>query len=314
MQCTRLTTPVLSAILLGVACLTACEDQMISSPSAGQVDAATAALVNGDPIYISDVELEAAAQGLIEPGSPFGPDHPDFQPVLEQLIDQRLLAQEAVRRGLDLETSARRRLEAGRERLLGNILVENLVANEVTDEAIDAMYGEQVKLQQLDDEVRLRHILVETQEEADGIVAELTAGTDFTELAFKHSTDIRTRIDGGNFGWVAPNDMLEPFPAMIGDTETGSTSAPFQSEQGWHILRVDERRTRPPKTKEEMRPEIITFLTFTQISDILRELRTNADIRQREPGAVELAEPPATETDSPETEAAEDTPSEAETP
>ncbi|MDJ0920225.1 MAG: peptidylprolyl isomerase [Henriciella sp.] len=296
MQCTRFTTPIFSAILLGVAGLSACEDPAPTSRSAGQVDAATAALVNGDPIYISDVELEAAAQGLIEPGGPFGPDHPDFQPVLEQLIDQRLLAQEAVRRGLDLETAARRRLEAGRERLLGNILVENLVANEVTDDAIESMYAEQVKLQQLDDEVRLRHILVETKDEADSIAGELSDGTDFTELAFKHSIDIRTRIDGGNFGWVAPNDMMDPFPAIIGDTETGSMSAPFESEQGWHILRVDERRTRPPKTKEEMRPEIITFLTFTQISDILRELRTNADIRQRNPG--DAAVTPAIEDDA----------------
>lgn len=293
------------ALALCIASLSACDTDPQVRASTRQVDGATAALVNNEAIYISDVELEAAAQGRIEPNTPFGPDHPEFEPVLEQLIDQRLLAQEAVRRGLDLDPEARRRLEAGRERLLGNILVENLVANEVTDEAIDEMYAAQVELQQLDDEVRLRHILVDSEDEANAVLAELQGGRDFTEAAFEHSKDIRTRLDGGNIGWVAPNEMSDPFPAVIGNTSVGELSEVFQSEQGWHVLRVDERRTRPPKTKAEMRPEIITFLTFTQISEILKDLRTQADIRRREPVTIPVQaedEPTDNETESPDTE------------
>lgn len=303
MQCSRLTTPLFCAIAVAIMGVSACDEQESTLSSARQVDAATAALVNGEPIYISDVELEATAQGKIEPGDRFGAEHPDFQTVLDQLVDQRLLAQEAVRLGLDRDSAARRRLEAGRERLLGNILVESLVATEVTDTAIDQMYEQQVKLQQLDDEVRLRHILVETEAEAEAVLKELKGGADFTEVAFKSSTDIRTRLEGGDFGWVGPNDMLEPFPAVIGNTKTGELSEAFESEQGWHILRVDERRTRPPKTKDEMRPEIITFLTFTQISDVLRDLRATADIRQRNPVTQPPRAPQAdTETDITEPE------------
>ena len=84
-------------------------------------------------------------------------------------------------------------------------------------------------------------------------------------------------------GWISPNDLDDPLPARIGDTVTGDVSSPFETVDGWLILKVDERRTTPPKTKSEMRPEIITFLTFTQISDILRELRARADVRQRDP-------------------------------
>lgn len=301
MQCSPLTRPIASAILIAVLGLSACDNQASTLVTARQVDAATAALVNDEPVYISDVELEAAAQGKIEPGDPFGPDHPDFQPILEQLVDQRLLAQEAVRRGLDLDPAARRRLEAGRERLLGNILVESLVAREVTESAIDEMYTQQVKLQQLEDEVRLRHILVKTEDEAKKVAASLKSGGDFTELAFKNSTDTRTRIDGGSIGWVGPNDMMDPFPQVIGDTKTGELSEPFESEQGWHILRVDERRTRPPKTKDEMRPDIITFLTFTQISDVLTELRDAAEIKHRNGVPNSLATLPDTPIEEAET-------------
>lgn len=289
---------------LGAVGLSACEREPSTLTSARTVDAATAALVNGEPIYISDVELEATAQGKIEPGTPFDPNNPDFKQVLDELVDQRLLAQEALRRGLDQSPDARRRLEAAEERILGNILVENLVANEVTDSAIDAMYAEQVRLQQLDDEVRLRHILLETEEEADEIFGQLERGADFTELAFERSDDVRTRLDGGSFGWIAPNEMIPPFPEQIGDTETGAIGGPFETEQGWHVIKVDERRTRPPKTKEEMRPEIITFLTFTEISEILRELRAEADIQQRGQSApaANIDPEPETEPETTDTE------------
>jgi peptidyl-prolyl cis-trans isomerase C len=71
---------------------------------------------------------------------------------------------------------------------------------------------------------------------------------------------------------------------MIADTQEGEVSKPFQSEDGWHILKVKDRRTRAPKTRDEMRPEIVTFLTLNEISKILRELRTKATIQEGGPG------------------------------
>lgn len=275
-----------AVLALALGGVSACGNQTTVSTASSAIESEVAARVNGEPIYASDIELEAVAQGLIDPGNEFSPRNPEYFQILEQLIDQRLLAQEALSRGLDQEPAAQRRLAAGRERLLGNILVESLVANEVTEDAIDRMYDEQVKLQQLDDEVRLRQILVETQARADQIVAEIGEGRDFADAALEYSEDVRTRLEGGDLGWINPNEFDDPFPAMIGDTVTGTVSAPFQTVDGWVILKVDERRTTPPKTKQEMRPEIITFLTFTQISDILSELRNQAEIEQRDPADV----------------------------
>lgn len=274
-----------SAAVLGVliATLAACDPAPTVRTNAATIDDITAAVVNGEAIYISDVELEAVAQGMIDPNSEFGPAHPDFPNILDQLIDQRLLAQEAIRRGLDQDPAALRRLGAGRERLLGNILVESLVATEVTEQAIDRMYEEQVKLQQLDDEVRVRQIIVATAEDAARVQDELSAGRDFADAALEVSTDVRTRLEGGDLGWINPNELDDPYPARIGDTVTGSVSQSFETVAGWVILKVDERRTTPPKTKDEMRPEIITFMTFTQISDVLRDLRNTASIQQRDP-------------------------------
>ena len=241
-----------------------------------RVDAATAAVVNGSPIYFSDVELEAVSRGLVGPGEPFGIGHPEYQAVLDQLVDQRLMALEAEVRGLHLDMTARRRLQVARERVLGNLLVENLVAAEVTDKRIREMYAEQVDLQQIDDEVRLRHILTDTRQEAEAARQRIIAGEDFTTVAFDVSRDMQTRIEGGELGYVSPSRMGEPFTSMIADTATGDMSVPFEGEEGWHIIKVEDRRTPAPTTLEEMRPDIIEFLTWEQIGKVLKELRNGA--------------------------------------
>ncbi len=276
------------AIALGLAGLAAaaCGDAPDASPGGRslRIESLAVATVNGDTIYLSDVELEAVAQGTIAPGDPFDQAHPDFRSVLDQLIDQRLLAQEAVRRRLDRSEGARHRLQVARERILGNILVENLVASDVTEEAIREMYAEQVRLQQLGDEVRISLITVADEDTANLVAGELAAGAEFSALAFRYSTDAGSRIEGGDLGYVAPADQPEPFASTIGNTPVGSVSAPFAHDGNWHVLKVNDRRQRAPKTLEEMRPDIVTFLTYSQINQILRSLRTGAEIEILERG------------------------------
>jgi peptidyl-prolyl cis-trans isomerase C len=263
-------------------------------------DQTVAAIVNGEPVFEGDVELEAVARGLINAGQDFSEDDDAYRLVLDQLIDQKLMAQEAKRRALDRDPAGQRRLEMARERILGNLLVESLVAEQVTEEAIDRMYSEQVRLQQANDRVSVAHILVDTEEEASDLFRQIEGGTAFESLVFNHSKDTRTRMENGDLGYVAPNDLSEPFPVVIANTPVGEVSPPFQTAQGWHILKVKDRRTEPPKTREEMRPEIATFLTLNEVSRILRRLRTEAQIEQgsgeiyvpqTEPGAPAVQSP-----------------------
>ena len=274
----------LMQITLLAAVVGACSPES-SERNVVRIDPATAAIVNGEPIFVADVELEALSQGIIGRGESFRPDDPRFPRILDQLIDQRLLAQEAERRQLDRDDQARHRLEIARERILGNLLVESLVSSEVTEEAIRKMYGEQVALRQLGDEVRIARIVLETREEADAVAARLAAGEEFAALAFQVSRDLRTRAEGGELGWVEVDSLAEPYVGEIGNTPVGSVSAPFQTEDGWELLRVQERRKKAPETLEEMRPDIVRFMTLSEINNILRELRASAEI-QRMPGTT----------------------------
>jgi len=267
------------AVLAATACSAPKEEEVPV-----QVEGATAALVNGEKIYVSDVELEAVARGLVPAGQKIAAGDPDYETVLSQLVDQKLMAQEALRRRLDKDPAAKRRLQMAEERILGNLLVENLVSEDVTEAQIEAMYQEQVTLQQDDDEVRIAHILVPTQDEAQALFDRIQNGESFESLVIGHSKDSATRMEGGDLGYVSPNDEPAPFPLVIANTGTGEVAPPFESADGWHIVKVKDRRSRPPKTREEMRPDIVTFLTLEQISKILRRLRAEAQIQQGEPG------------------------------
>jgi len=267
--------------LLAVCLLAAACSRAEPEPTAAKVlvEGEVAVIVNDEPIYVADLELEATTQGHILPGEAFDLDHVEYQTVLDQLIDQRLLAQEAVRRELDGEPVAIPRLRAARERILSNLLIEELVARNVSEDAIRTMYAEQVRLQQLDDEVRISLITVADETAGGQVIAELSRGAEFSATAFKYSIDASSRIDGGDLGYIGPAEQPEPFASTIANTSVGEVSPLFESEAGWHVLKVEDRRQRAPKTLEEMRPEIVTFLTYSQINDILGRMRGSANIK-----------------------------------
>lgn len=275
----------LEGLIIALCLLAGCDQVQVNGApqTAVRLDGETAAIVNSTPIYRADVELEAVAAGLIAPGEAFMTDHEQYQLVLDQLIDQRLLAEEAVARNLDLDAASRHRLAIARERVLGNLLVESLVAGEVTEQAIKDMYAEQVRLQQLDDEVRVSLVTVPDEAVIASFIDEFNAGTAFSALAFKYSTDASTRIEGGDLGYIGPAQQDEPFASTIANTPVGEISTPFESEAGWHILKVEDRRQSPPKTLEQMRPDIVTFLTYAQINKTLRQLRNTATIQTSDP-------------------------------
>jgi len=265
--------------------MTACQDRLVMSDNSAfgegvvRLGDTEVAAVDGTKIYLSDVERTAAAQGLIEEGSPLTPGQPVFQKVLDELIDQRLLALDALRQSLDQEDETRRRLSAARERILGNVLVENHLKNTVNETSIRRMYDEQAGLRNRGDEVQARHILVKDEETAKELAKTLAEGGDFAALAREFSEDEGSREAGGNLGYFT-NDMLEKqFTQKAFSAKTGEISEPFETKYGWHILQVQNRRKAPQPTFEEMRSEIVNFMTYDEIQNVLKSLRAQGDVK-----------------------------------
>lgn len=240
------------------------------------------ARVDGTVVRRSDVEREAASQVEGSDEQPAAPGSEAFGDVLDDLIDQRLLAMEARRRGLDQSEEAQRRLALAEERILGNVLVETALANAVNEETIERIYQEQVRLIPLGEEIRARHILVDTREEADAIKALIDAGQDFASLAVRMSQDQATRLEGGDLGYFSREGVLPAFGAVAFATGEGEVSEPFQTEFGWHILKVVDRRREPPPSLEALRPNIVRFYTFDQLEGLIEGLREQAVIERVE--------------------------------
>jgi peptidyl-prolyl cis-trans isomerase C len=240
------------------------------------------ARVDDTIIRRSDVEREAATQAEGGETPPAQPGTEEFADLLDELIDQRLLAMEARRRGLDQSEEALRRLALAEERILGNVLVETALADAVNEDTIERIYQEQVQLIPLGEEVRARHILVDTRDEADAIKALIDAGQDFAALAVRMSQDQATRLEGGDLGYFSRDGVLPAFGAIAFATREGETSEPFQTEFGWHLLQVVDRRREPPPTLEALRPNIVRFYTFDQLEGLIDGLRQQAVIERTE--------------------------------
>ncbi len=269
--------------LTALASLAACSGagEAANAAAAAADPSAVAAVVNNHPIYVSDVDLEARVQGLIEGEERLEVDSAEFNEILDQLIDIKLLAMEALGRGLDQEPESRHRLETARDNILGNILVDRIVEERVDEAAIRKMYETQIAIWELEDEAHIRHIVAPSKQDIDKIVAELKGGADFAVVATRKSIDEDTRMEGGDLGYMTEEEATPEFARVIRETPTGGVSKPFQTDQGWHIARIDDRRKEKPPSIEDLRGPILKHLTRMQIGEVLKELRQDAKIERQ---------------------------------
>lgn len=269
------------ALLTG---LTACQDRMIvenSGPMGSNVvrlGDSPVATVDGTKIFLSDVEREAVAQKKIEPGTPLTPADPVFQTVLDELIDRRLMALSALRQSLDQGDEAQRRLAASRERILSSLVVENHLKQTVNPTTIRKMYDAQAALRNRGDEVRARHILVAEEDTIKTVAKKLADGEDFADLATEYSVDRASKGNGGDLGYFTEDMLSDVFTNMAFNTPLKTVSDPFQSEFGWHIVEPLERRKGRQPDFEDMRDEILNFMTYDEIQNLVSDLRGQADI------------------------------------
>lgn len=257
------------------------------------------AVVGQETVWASDVKREAVSQGAIGEGEPLDASSDLFRRTLDEVIDQKLLYAEAMRQGLDRDAGVRRRLQAMKEKQLGDVLVGNMVDKGVNEQAIRALFEEQQKTSKPADEVKARQIVVATQPEADAIRKLLATGASFEALAMQRSTDAATRFNGGDLGFFTLDAMPEAYGAALKVAKVGEVVGPIKTEGGFAVMRVDDRRLEQPISMEEARPQIVRFLTYDQIRTLLTRLRGATKVQTligqgpQTPGLKEPASAPA---------------------
>ena len=264
--------------LAGLLALAGCGRVGVDTRPPEPGDTAVATL-NDQTIWASDVKREAVAQGLIGEGEPLDTSSELFHQVLDEVVDQKLLATEASKRAIQADPLARRRLAAARERILGDMLVERVVEQAVNENAIRGLYDEQLKLSKQSQEYHARQIIAATQADADTIRKLLGSGANFEALAMKLSTDAATRFNGGDLGYLTPDVMPEAYATALKNAKTGAIIGPFRTDAGFAILKVEDVRLEKPISLEEARPQIVRFLTYDEVKDLLGKLRGQSPVK-----------------------------------
>jgi peptidyl-prolyl cis-trans isomerase C len=262
----------IGALLLAV---NACSQN--ATPGAG--DAALGptrvALVNGQPIAESVLRVYALAteNKNLEELSPA-----DRQRLLDDLIGVELLSQQAEKDGLTNSRTIAAQLELQRLQLVARSMATSyLEKNPATEAEIQKVYDE--NLPRLSgQQYKARHILVETRDEAEAVIAQLRAGGNFVALATERASG-PTGPNGGALDWFTADSMPAPFAAAVGSMAVGSYSTePVQTEFGFHVILLEDTRKQEPPPLADLRNEIISAVERKRLEDYVRALRETATV------------------------------------
>ena len=234
------------------------------------------AVVNGKPVPSSRVE--ALKQQVERSGRPVTPEI--LAQIKEELIAREIFMQEARKRGLDASEDYKAQLELARQSLLIRELFANFQKkNPVTDAEIKAEYDKFVAANG-GKEYRARHILVEKEDEAKALIAELKKGSKFEDLAKKASKDPGSGANGGDLDWANAASYVPEFSNAMVKLEKGQmTDAPVKSQFGFHIIRVDDVREAQLPKLDEVKPQITQQLTQSKLGKFQEDLRAKAKVQ-----------------------------------
>lgn len=248
------------------------------------------AKVDGQPITQGDLDLAVDDLGQSLQGVP-----PEQQQtyVLGYLIDLKLLARAAEKaKAADSEEFAHR-LSYLRDKALMESFLTDAGKTATSDDAMRKVYDENVKSASPEQEVRARHILTETEDQAKAALARIKGGADFAEVAKEVSKDPGSGQQGGELGFFSKDQMVPQFSEVAFKLDPGQISDPVKSDFGWHVIQVEEKRQKPMPSFEDVKPQIANYVTRKAQQETIMKLREGAKIERSDQPAGAMPGAPA---------------------
>ena len=239
------------------------------------VAAQNVAIVNGKPVPKERLDMLAAQ--LAKSGRPVAPEQQGQ--LKDEVIAREIFMQEAQKRGLDASDDYKAQMELARQTILiRELFADYQKTNPVTDAEVKAEYDKFVSSNG-GKEFKARHILVESEDQAKKIIADLKKGAKFEDLAKKQSKDPGSGANGGDLDWATAASYVPEFAeAMVKLKKGEMTQAPVKSQFGWHVIRVDDIREAQLPKLEEVKPQIAQQLQQQKLAQFQETLRKNAKI------------------------------------
>jgi peptidyl-prolyl cis-trans isomerase C len=258
---------------------------------AGTAFAGPVATVNGVTITDEDLALAQEDIGAQVPGND---EAAKRQAVIDYLIDLKIVAQEADKEKLGDGPDFARRLAMARDKVLMDRLLSDAADKATSDAAVKAFYDQSIKTLKPEEEVHARHILVPTEEEAKQALDKLKNGEDFAKLAGELSKDPGSGKEGGDLGYFTKDRMVKEFGDAAFALKPGETSGIVKTQFGYHIIKVEDRRTKPIPTLDTVKEQLKTYLGRKAQQEKVTALRAAAKVERFGPDGKPLpAEKPA---------------------
>ncbi|KLK94252.1 peptidylprolyl isomerase [Microvirga vignae] len=235
------------------------------------------ARVNGVEITEGDLSIAAEDPALQMPNVP---DEQKREMLTGYLIDLKLGSKAAETAKIGSSADFARKLAYNRDKTLLDEYLDQTAKKAVTPEAARKLYDETVKSIPSEQEVRARHILVENEDEAKKVAGRVKGGEDFAKVAGEVSKDPGSKTDGGDLGFFTKDRMVEPFAEAAFKLEPGQISDPVKSQFGWHVIKVEEKRTKPAPSYEETKDQVEAYLGRKAQQDLIMSLRKDAKIEK----------------------------------
>ena len=249
----------------------------VSGPDAvaqNQISEGTVATVDGIAITHNDVSLVEdelmAVYGQL-------PEEQRFQTLVGYMVNRILASEAAKKAGLENDADVAKIKAFMERKALQDVYIAKMLMKRVREEDVTAYYDKEIKNGPVEEEVRARHILLDNREAADEVVADLENGADFAALAKEHSKG-PSGPSGGDLGYFSKQSMVPAFGDAAFKLAAGETSPPVQTQFGWHVIRVEDRRNRPVLPLNQVRDQIYQLLITEAQRDIYDEMRAKASV------------------------------------
>ncbi len=236
------------------------------------------ARVNGEEIHRSEVLRAIEMAG---PQAQQLPPQMLYPQILQKMIATHIVAAQGYSQKLQNDKDVQAQVKQLQDEVVAGAYVHKAVQPMITDAKIKARYDELAAKFKPQDEVRARHILVKTEEEANELIKQIKGGTDFAKLAEEKSKDTGSAKQGGDLGYFTKDAMVKPFSDAAFAMKAGDVSEkPVKSEFGYHVIKVEDKRKSSPPPMTEVRDQIANQLGQELTNDMVKQLEAKAKIEK----------------------------------
>jgi peptidyl-prolyl cis-trans isomerase C len=257
-----------------------------AAPAAAQDDPLIAK-VNGVEVHQSDLAIAEEEAGQIPPMSP--DQKRDY--LVQFMADLILVSKDAEAKKVGDTNDFKHKLEFERRKLLMSNLLQNVGKTALTDEAMHKVYDDAIKDMGKQEEVHARHILIranagddkankDAEDKIKAVIARLNKGEDFAKVAGEVTEDPSGKANGGDLGYFTKEQMVPDFAEVAFKLDKGQISGPVKTQFGWHVIKVEDKRIKPPPSFDEVKQQIEQFVVRKAQADLVTKLRSDGKIEK----------------------------------